>query len=125
MRKWRNDFKKSSNYEPYYDIFDDFDAIESSFAEQYGIRLRKELKTTSYGEFSAYLSGLNGETALGHLVRIRSEKDLETIKKFSPSEKEIRDKWNREHQKVYSEEEYQQAMKNIERMFIAMGKEGK
>lgn len=125
MRKWRNDFKKSSNYEPYYDIFDDFDAIESSFAEQYGIRLRKEMKDMSYGEFSAYLSGLNGETALGHLVRIRSEKNGEVIKKFSPAEKEIRAKWNREHQKVFSEEEYKKAMENISKIFISMGKGGK
>lgn len=121
-KKWRNDFKTSNNYDVYYDMFEDFDAIESSFAEQYGIRLRKDLKTMSYGEFCSYISGLNGETALGHLVRIRSEKDPEIIKKFTSTEKKIRSEWNSKHIKQMNQEDYEQAMKNLEKIFISMGR---
>lgn len=122
-KKWRNDFKTNSNYETYYDIFEDFDAIESSFAQQYNIRLRKDLKTMTYGEFSSYISGLGPETALGNLVRIRSEKDPDTIKKFNESEKRIRNEWVSKHVREMSPEEYDRAMKNLERILTSMGKE--
>lgn len=122
-KKWRNDFKTNSNYETYYDIFEDFDAIESSFAQQYNIRLRKDLKTMTYGEFSSYISGLGPETVLGNLVRIRSEKDPDTIKKFNESEKRIRNEWVSKHVREMSTEEYDRAMKNLERILTSMGKE--
>lgn len=104
-------------------MFEDFDAIESSFAQQYGIRLRRDLKTMTYGEFSSYISGLGPETALGNLVRIRSEKNPETIKKFNESEKRIRNEWVSKHVREMSSEEYDRAMKNLERILTSMGKE--
>lgn len=91
MRKWRNDFQ--NNDESFYDLIDDFDLIESSFAQQYGIRLRMEIDTMKWGEFSSLLSGLNGDTPLGNIVRIRSEKDPKVIKNFTENEKRIRSKW--------------------------------
>ena len=107
MRKWRNDFQ--NNNESYYDLIEDFDLIESSFAQQYGIRLRNEIDTMKWGEFASLLSGLNGDTPLGNIVRIRSEKDPKTIKNFTESEREIRSKWLNKSAKKVSHENYQQA----------------
>lgn len=121
MRKWRNDFQ--NNNESYYDLIDDFDLIESSFAQQYGIRLRNEIDTMKWGEFSSLLSGINGDTALGNIVRIRSEKDPKVIKNFSKNEKEIRSKWVNKNAKEVSQENYKQAMENFKNMFKAMAKQ--
>ena len=108
-RKWRNDFQNSN--ESYYDLIDDFDLIESSFAQQYGIRLRNEISDMQWGEFSSLLSGLNGDTALGNIVRIRSEKDPKVIKDFSKHEKEIRSKWVNKNAKEVSRDNYEQALR--------------
>lgn len=121
MRKWRNDFQ--NNNEAFYDLIDDFDLIESSFAQQYGIRLRKEIDTMKWGEFESLLSGLNGDTPLGNIVRIRSEKDPKVIKNFTESEKKIRSNWLNKNVKQISQEDYKQAMENIKNMFISMAKQ--
>lgn len=124
MRKWRNDFN-NSNYETYYDLFDDWNLIESSFAEQYGIRLRRNLKEMDWGEFSSLLSGINPDTPLGNYVRIRSETDPEKIKNFTKSEREIRSEWLRRNAPQISKENYEQAMESFKNMFIAFSKGGK
>ncbi len=121
MRKWRNDFQ--NNDESFYDLIDDFDLIESSFAQQYGIRLRMEINTMKWGEFSSLLGGLNGDTPLGNIVRIRSEKDPKVIKNFTESEKKIRSKWLNKNAKQISREDYQQAMESIKNMFKSMAKQ--
>lgn len=121
MRKWRNDFQ--NNNESFYDLIDDFDLIESSFAQQYGIRLRMEIDTMKWGEFSSLLSGLNGDTPLGNIVRIRSEKDPKVIKNFTENEKRIRSKWLNKNAKEISHEDYQQAMESIKNMFKSIAKQ--
>ena len=121
MRKWRNDFQ--NNNEAFYDLIDDFDLIESSFAQQYGIRLRKEIDTMKWGEFASLLSGLNGDTPLGNIVRIRSEKDPKVIKNFTENEKRIRSKWLNKNAKEISHEDYQQAMESIKNMFKSIAKQ--
>lgn len=121
MRKWRNDFQ--NNDESFYDLIDDFDLIESSFTQQYGIRLRMEIDTMKWGEFSSLLSGLNGDTPLGNIVRIRSEKDPKVIKNFTENEKRIRSKWLNKNAKEISHEDYQQAMESIKNMFKSIAKQ--
>ena len=121
MRKWRNDFQ--NNNEAFYDLIDDFDLIESSFAQQYGIRLSMEIDTMKWGEFSSLLSGLNGDTPLGNIVRIRSEKDPKVIKNFTENEKRIRSKWLNKNAKEISHEDYQQAMESIKNMFKSIAKQ--
>ncbi|MDD3021457.1 MAG: Gp15 family bacteriophage protein [Alphaproteobacteria bacterium] len=95
--------------------------IESSFAEQYGIRLRHEDDMT-WGEFNTLLAGLNEKTALGKIIAIRSEKDQKVIKTFSPEQRKVRNDWAKRKVKTkeYSKEEYDAAMKNFEAMFKAM-----
>lgn len=122
MKKWRNDFNNLSTYETWYDLFDDWSLIESSFAQQYGIRLRKDLSKMEWGEFVSLLSGLNGDTPLGNIIRIRSEKDPEVLKKFSKEEKKIRNEWLKKDIPQISQENYKQAMDSIKNMFIAMSK---
>ena len=90
MRKQRNDFKTpSSDVDPFYNLFDDYDLIEASFAQQYGVRLRKE-NDMSWDEFCSLLSGLNSDTPLGGIISIRSEKDPKKLKDFTPEQKKIR-----------------------------------
>ena len=71
----------------------DWDLIVSSFAQQYGIRLYYESETISCEEFRQLLAGLNGDTPLGYVVRIRSEKDPKKIKEMTASDKKIRNDW--------------------------------
>ena len=96
MTKWRNDFKAPNSHETYYDLFEDWDLIESSFAQQYGI------------------------TPLGNIVRIRSEKDPKVLKNFTTQEKKIRNDWLTKNAVQISEENYKQAMEDIKNMFIVM-----
>lgn len=76
----------------YFDILDDWELIEASFAKQYGIRLRNE-DDMSWSEFCSLLSGIMHDTPLGRIVAIRSEKDMKVIKEFSKDEKKIRNEW--------------------------------
>ena len=112
--------KKKSN-EPYYDLFEDWDLIVSSFLSQYGIRLStKEFKTVDWAEFSALLSGLSAETALGRIVSIRSETDAETIKRFSSYQKKIYDDWRTKQSERMTEEEYAAEMRKLEASLFSL-----
>lgn len=84
----------------WYDIWDDWELIEASFADQYHIRLRsKEEENMSWEEFSNLLSGLGPETALGRIITIRSEDQTDTLKYFSAGQHEIRDTWQKKESK--------------------------
>ena len=112
--------KKKSN-EPYYDLFEDWDLIVSSFLSQYGIRLStKEFKTVDWAEFSALLSGLSAETALGRIVSIRSETDADTIKRFSPYQKKIYDDWRTKQSERMTEGEYAAEMRKLEACLFSL-----
>lgn len=78
--------------ETYYDLFDDWELVESSFLSQYGIRLRKD-DDMSWSEFCSLLSGIMPETPLGRVVSIRAEKDPKIIKNFTKEQKKIRNDW--------------------------------
>ncbi len=75
-----------------YDLFEDYDLIEASFAQQYGIRLRHE-KEMPYSEFTTLLAGLDHETPLGRIVRIRTENDQDRLKAFTPEMRKLRRDW--------------------------------
>ena len=81
-----------------------------------------------WGEFCSLLAGINGETALGNIVRIRSEKNVKTIKNFSPEEKRIRNEWlSRKAKQVnVNSDDYKMAMEGFKNMFKSLeGKEAK
>lgn len=107
--------------EAYYDLFDDWNLIESSFAQQYGIRLRLEDEMT-WDEFSNLLSGLGSETPLGKIVGIRSEKDQKIISEWPPEIRRIRNEWiSRKIQKkktvIVDRKKYDREMINLQNMF--------
>ena len=70
--------------------------IESSFASQYGIRLRTT--ELSWDEFSSLFAGLLPETPLSQIVNIRSEKDPKVIKDFNESQRRIYNEWKSKRQ---------------------------
>lgn len=116
LRLWQTDFKTQSKAKDCgYNIIDDYDLIESSFFQQYGIRLRDI--SLEWDEFLNLLSGLLPETPLGRVVAIRKETDPELLKKFSPEQKKIRNEWLR---KSVTKIGYDEAMKNFEAMFRAL-----
>lgn len=78
--------------EVWFDLYEDWALIESSFATQYGIRLRNE-PDMSWSEFRALLSGIMNKTPLGQIISIRSEDDPEILKNFNPAQKAVRNKW--------------------------------
>lgn len=47
----------------------------------------------SWSEFCSLLSGIMYDTPLGSVVSVRSEKDQETIKKFTKEQRRIRNDW--------------------------------
>lgn len=110
MRKRRNDFKTRSNSETWYDVFEDWDLIISSFAEQYGIRLKNELSEMTYSEFCALLGGISCDTALGRVISIRSENDREMLKRFTPEQRKIRAQWRTRSAANMSETEVKKQM---------------
>lgn len=95
--KWNlflSDFRKKkindySNY--WYDIFIDWDLIEASFAQQYGIRLA--ITDMTYAEFIRLLKGLLPDTPLGKVVTIRAETDRNVLENFTKEQLKIRSEW--------------------------------
>lgn len=107
--------------DPYYDLFEDWDLIISSFLAQYGLRIRtKEFETVSWDEFKALLSGIGPDTPLGHIVSIRSETDNDTIKRFTKDQKRIYDAWKNREAKQMPMEIYEREMKRLEQMFAGL-----
>ncbi len=93
MRSRRPDFAKRKNAsDEWYDLYEDWDLIDASFAKQYGIRLRRE-DDMSWGEFSTLLAGIMPETPLGQIVSIRSETDKGMLKNFTSDQHRIRNEW--------------------------------
>ena len=113
--------KARGSSDPYYDIFEDWDLIVSSFLSQYGLRLKtKEFETVSWAEFKALIAGLSSETVLGRIVSVRSEKDKNVIKHFSSEQRRIYDEWNQRRAGKIDQETFEKEMAGLERMFAAM-----
>ena len=56
----------------YYDLYDDWDLIEASIAQQYGVRLRQEINTIKWSEVRVMIAGLTSETPLGKIISIKT-----------------------------------------------------
>lgn len=102
-------------------MIDDYDLIEASFAQQYGIRLRKT--EMNWDEFLVYLSGLNSETPLGRIVQIRSEKDPKRIKEMTPEQRKIRHDWMEKQATQVDKNQYDAMMGNFSKLFENMSKQ--
>ena len=69
----------------------DLGLIEASFAARYGVRLAK--CDMSVREFLALLGGLDGDTPLGRVVRVRLESGAEALKRMTAAERRVRREW--------------------------------
>lgn len=75
-----------------------------------------------YGEFTALLSGLLPDTPLGQVIQIRSEKDPERIRSFTPAQRRIYDAWAGRGIHMDTEDAaYEAAMQQMEQFFLALG----
>lgn len=107
--------------DPYYDLFEDWDLIISSFLTQYGLRIRtKEFETVSWDEFRSLLAGLSPETPLGRMVAIRSESDDNVIEHFTADQKKIWNAWRNRKAENMTQTEYDQQMIELERIMAAL-----
>lgn len=107
--------------DPYYDLFEDWDLIISSFLTQYGLRIRtKEFETVSWDEFRSLLAGLSPETPLGRMVAIRSESDDNVIEHFTADQRKIWNAWRNRKAENMTQTEYDQQMIELERMMAAL-----
>ena len=117
-RRWRPDFNQSSSSESWYDLIEDWELIEASFTQQYGIRLSRD--DMSWWEFQSKLQLLNEKTPLGQIGSIRAEDDSETLKHFTNEQKRIRSEYRNKKAKNINKKDYDEAMKGFKEMFIAM-----
>lgn len=114
MMKWSLLFVNHYRPETYYDLFEDWELIDASITQQYGIRLRYE-PDMSWEEFCVLLTGLNSDTPIGQIADIRSTTDKERIKNMSPHQKRIRSNWQKRNvEKPIDIESYMQSMKSLE-----------
>jgi len=79
----------------------------------------------SFDEFRTLLAGLNGDTPLGAVVQIRSERDRRRINQFTPAQRKIRSEWaafraGKAGSVPVNREKYDAAMKSFAAMFRAM-----
>lgn len=119
MRKRNSLFAHDARYdESWYDLIEDYELIEASFAQQYGIRLRQEADM-QWDEFSSLLVGLNEKTPLGRVVSIRSEKDPEILKHFTSEMKKLRNEWRNKQVTTQSwdRKAYDAEMKKLAEIF--------
>lgn len=104
-------------------MFDDWKLIEASLAQQYGLRVRKEIKILTWGELSSYIEGINSDTPLGQIISIRSESNKEKLKNFTPEQHRIRNEYRskmiRKAPKI-SDEEFKKQLEGMKQAFIAM-----
>ena len=116
--------KKGPNW---YDFYDDWDLIESSIAQQYGIRLRNEINTISWSEVRMLISGLLPETPLGKVIQIRSENNKDVLKTFTPEMHKIRNDWRNRiaKDKLKDEDALNRTFDNMEKMLKILFYENK
>lgn len=102
----------------WYDFYDDWDLVESSITQQYGIRLRNEINTISWSEVRMLISGLLPETPLGKVIQIRAENNKDTLKQFTPEMHKIRNEWRNKiaKDKLKDEEALNKTFDNMEKM---------
>lgn len=102
-----------------------WDLVVSSVLEQYGIRIYSaEFKGMKWQEFSALISGIGPDTALGRIVAIRAETDKEVIKNFSDDQRRIWREWRNKSAKQKSKEEVQNYLEMFKAAFVRMAGDG-
>lgn len=96
--------------------------IRASFQSQYGIRFTTDLPGMKWQEFADLLAGLSPETPLGRMVSIRSERNPDVIKNFTPDQKRIRAEWAKKSASHVTEEQMRTMLDSLKAAFIANAK---
>ena len=74
--------------------------------QQYGLRIRStEFASMPWDEFADLLAGLNEDTPLVKVARIRTESDPERIRAMTPEQRRMRSEWQRGRAKRRSRQE--------------------
>lgn len=73
-----------------------------------------------WGEFSALLTGIGPDTALGRIVSIRAENDKEVLKNFTPEMNKVRNEWMSRRAKQKSKKECEDFVEAMKHAFMAM-----
>lgn len=100
--------------------------IEQSIATQYGV-LPSDQGELHYSDWAKLVGGLMHETPLGQMVALRSERDREAIKRFTPSQKRLRSEWAAYKSTRAAKQDAatsREQMNQLERMFAAMFAKG-
>lgn len=106
----------------WYDLYEDWELIEASFATQYGIRLA-QVDNMTWSEFCSLLSGIMPKTPLGQIVSIRAEEDKDILKNFTKEQHKIRNEWRNRNNPVMDmtdeekEAKAKEAQELIKKMF--------
>lgn len=75
-----------------------------------------------WAEFRALIEGLSADTPLGRIVQIRSERDPEILKQFTPGQMKIHDEWQSRMASEVSQEQLDQFLAEMQILFTAWGK---
>lgn len=94
----------------WYDLYEDWELIEASFATQYGIRLA-QVDNMTWSEFCSLLSGIMPKTPLGQIVSIRAEEDKDILKNFTKEQHKIRNEWRNRNNPVMDMTDEEKAAK--------------
>ena len=124
MSRRRPTFAPNNSSESWYDLIEDYELIEASFAKQYGIRLSRE-DDMSWVEFTTLLAGLDETTPLGKIVAIRAENDKDVLKRFTKEQHRIRNEWRARNKPAVpttkqGQADYNKAIEGFKQMFLAM-----
>ncbi len=89
--------------------------------QQYGLRIRgEEFETMDWDEFADLLSGLNDETPLVKVARIRTESDPQAIKDLTPAQRAMRSEWQRRRAKRRPVKDTDAFLRDIQTVFANM-----
>lgn len=114
-----------SKGDSWYDFYEDWELIEASIAQQYGIRIRSVYHSISWSEVQTLIAGLLPNTPLGKIIAIRAETDEDVLKSFTPEMRKIRSDWRNKQasEKLKNEEALKRSFESMELLMEAMFKQ--
>lgn len=76
-----------------------------------------------WDEFKDLLAGLDPETPLGRMIRIRTENDENVLEHYTPEMRAIRNEWQKKIASERSEQEIDDFLASMQEMFKRMAGE--
>ncbi len=89
--------------------------------QQYGLRIKSdEFEDMDWQEFTDLLAGLNDQTPLVKVARIRTETDPEALKDFTPEQRRMRSEWQRRRALARPKHETESFIATMQRTMSAL-----